>query len=146
MNTYKQLYINFLNQLKEEIQLYKNEESIWTTSGAIKNSPGNLCIHICGNLNHFFGAIIGKTNYVRNRDLEFSKKGITREELFKEIDKTMQMLEKIFDSLSMNDVNKIYPDNKFGDSVTYGFVFSRLISHMAYHVGQINYHRRMTIN
>ncbi|MEO8210566.1 MAG: DinB family protein [bacterium] len=143
MNSYKQLYINFLNQLKEEISLYKNEENLWKLDGKINNTPGNLCLHLCGNLNHFYGAIIGNTGYIRQRDLEFSKKNISREELLKGVDETKSMIEKIFDELSLEDVNKIYPDDKFGENVTYGFVFSRLVSHLAYHIGQINYHRRI---
>lgn len=143
MNTYKALYINFLDSLKGEISSYKNEKNIWKLSGEINNTPGNLCIHICGNLDHFFGAMIGNTGYIRNRDYEFSAKEISIEDLIKGIEKTKAMLEKIFDGLVIEDVNRIYPDNKFGENVTYGFVFSRLISHMAYHIGQINYHRRM---
>lgn len=144
MNSYKQLYINFLDALKEEISLYKNEENIWKLSGAISNTPGNLCLHLCGNLDHFFGAIIGNTGYIRDRDLEFSKKNVSREELIKGVEDSKRMLEKIFDGLTLEDINKIYPVNKFGDNVTYGFVFSRLVSHLAYHIGQINYHRRLT--
>ncbi|MBK7253452.1 MAG: hypothetical protein IPI04_05925 [Ignavibacteria bacterium] len=59
MNSFKQLYLNFLNSLKDEISLYKDPGKIWLLSGSISNTPGNLCLHICGNLNHFFGAVIG---------------------------------------------------------------------------------------
>lgn len=143
MNSYKQLYINFLDTLKEEISLYKDEENLWKLSGKISNTPGNLCLHICGNLNHFFGSVIGNTGYIRERDLEFSKKNVKREELLKGIDETKSMMEKIFNSLNLEDVNKIYPIDKFGKNVTYGFIFSRLVSHLSYHIGQINYHRRI---
>jgi hypothetical protein len=146
MNSYKQLYITFLNSLKDEISLYKNEENIWKLSGEISNTPGNLCLHICGNLNHFFGAVIGNTEYVRERELEFSKKNVSRAELLKGIEETKKMIEKIFDGLTPDEINKIYPIDKFGENVTYGFIFSRLISHLAYHVGQINYHRRILDN
>lgn len=143
MDSYKQLYITFLNSLRDEISSYNNEENIWKISGEISNTPGNLCLHICGNLNHFFGAVIGNTGYVRERDLEFSKKNVSRVELLKGVEETKNMIEKIFDGLNIDDLNKIYPVDKFGEKVTYGFIFSRLISHLAYHVGQINYHRRL---
>ncbi len=146
MNSHKQLYNTFLNSLKDEISLYNNEENIWALSGGISNTAGNLCLHICGNLNHFFGAIIGNTGYVRERELEFSKKNVSREELLKGIEETRLMTEKIFGGLTSDDINKIYPLDKFGENVTYGFIFSRLISHLAYHVGQINYHRRILDN
>jgi len=146
MQTYKKLYIDFLNALKNEISLYKNEENIWKLEGDITNTPGNLCLHLCGNLKHFYGAIIGNTGYVRERDLEFSRKNVSRNDLIKEVDETISMIEKIFDGLTLEDVNRIYPDDKFGENVTYGFVFSRLVSHLSYHIGQINYHRRILDN
>ena len=146
MNSFKKLYIDFLNALAEEISLYKNEEDIWKLSGSISNTPGNLCLHLCGNLKHFYGAIIGNTGYIRERDLEFSKKNVSKAELIKEIEETKNMMEKIFDGLKAEDINKVYPDDKFGENVTYGFIFSRLISHLSYHIGQINYHRRILDN
>jgi hypothetical protein len=146
MQTYKKLYIDFLNALKNEISLYKNEENIWKIVGDITNTPGNLCLHLSGNLKHFYGAIIGNTGYVRERDLEFSRKNVSRDDLIKEVDDTISMIEKIFNGLTLEDINRIYPDDKFGENVTYGFVFSRLISHLSYHIGQINYHRRILDN
>lgn len=144
MNSFKQLYINFLNSLRDEISSYKEPDHIWQLSGSISNTPGNLCLHVCGNLNHFFGAVIGNTGYIRERDLEFSKKNLSREELINDIEQTKIMIGKIFDGLTPDDINKIYPINKFGENVTYGFIFSRLVSHLSYHLGQINYHRRIT--
>ena len=70
-----------LSKLEEEIKLYPTEESVWGVSGDIKNSGGNLCLHLCGNLQHFIGAVLGKTEYHRNRDLEFSASGIPIKEL-----------------------------------------------------------------
>lgn len=146
MKSHKLLYITFLNSLKDEISLYNNEDNIWKLYGGISNTPGNLCLHICGNLNHFFGAIIGNTGYIRERELEFSKKNVSREELLKGVEDTKKMIEDIFDGLNPDDINKIYPIDKFGKNVTYDFIFSRLVSHLAYHVGQINYHRRILDN
>lgn len=146
MNSFKKLYLDFLNALTEEISLYKNEEDIWKLSGNISNTPGNLCLHLCGNLKHFYGAIIGNTGYIREREMEFSMKNVSKADLIKEIEETKNMMEKIFDGLKAEDINKIYPEDKFGENVTYGFIFSRLISHLAYHIGQINYHRRILDN
>ena len=146
MQNYKELFIYYLNSLIKEIFSYKNEENIWKLSGEISNTSGNLCLHICGNLNHFFGAAIGNTGYVRERNLEFSKKNVSREDLIKGVEDTKIMMEKVLDSLTSNDLTKIYPLNQFGENVTYETVFLILISHLAYHVGQINYHRRILDN
>ncbi|MBK8981045.1 MAG: DUF1572 family protein [Ignavibacteria bacterium] len=144
MQNIKALYLSQLDALREEISLYKNESDLWVLNGEIKNTPGNLCLHICGNLNYFIGDLIGNTGYVRDRDKEFSDKNIGRETLYNNIEDTKNMIAKVFDDLGNDDFAKIYPDNKFGENPTYAFVFARLISHLSYHLGQINYHRRIT--
>ena len=143
MDDYKFLYMHYLDQLKEEISLYKNEEDIWKLSGKISNTPGNLCLHLCGNLNHFFGATLGNTGYVRDRDLEFSRKNVSREELISGIEKTKVMLEKVLDNIKLENFGDTYPLETIGKKTTVGFEVSRLLSHLAYHVAQINYHRRI---
>ncbi|HMS64932.1 MAG TPA: DUF1572 family protein [Ignavibacteria bacterium] len=143
MNSFKKLYIDFLDALIKEVSLYKNEENIWKLSGSISNTAGNLCLHICGNLNHFYGAVLLKNGYARERDMEFSKKNVSTAELIKCVEETKSMIEEFFDSVTAEDINKIYPEDKFGENATYGFIFSRLVSHLSYHVGQINYHRRI---
>lgn len=146
MDHFRKLYSDNLNKLKEELSLYKNESDIWKLEGSITNTPGNLCLHICGNLNHFIGALLSKTGYIRERDLEFSKKNISRDELLKEVDGTIKMMNNFFDGHSENDLEKRYPDNKFGEDGRIGFVLARLISHLTYHLGQINYHRRINFS
>ena len=74
-----------LNKLKEEINLYKDENSLWIINGEISNSAGNLCLHLIGNLNHFIGATLGNTGFVRDRDSEFALKNISRKKLVEEI-------------------------------------------------------------
>ena len=146
MNPHKKLYIDLLHQLKEEISSYKNVDNIWKVEGSVTNSPGNLCLHLCGNLNHFLGATLGNTGYIRDRDMEFSKKNVSREELIKNVDKTIATIERVLDGISDERLKDNYPSDKFGENVSICFALSRLVSHLAYHVGQINYHRRMTDN
>ena len=80
-------YEKDLRKLIEEVNLFQNEENLWKTLGTVKNSSGNLVLHIIGGLNHFFGAILAHTGYVRNRDLEFSKKGVARTELLSQLER-----------------------------------------------------------
>lgn len=141
----KELYLQHLDFVKDEISLYKNEEDIWKLVDGINNTPGNLCLHICGNLNHFFGATIGKDGYIRDRDKELSGKNVKRDELIKGIEKTKEMITKVFDKLNENDLNLPYPEIYFGENATTGYVVSRLIAHLNYHLGQINYHRRILL-
>lgn len=141
--TLKQLFIRELDKLKLEITSYKSEQNLWKISGEIKNSSGNLCLHICGNLQHFIGAVLGNSGYVRNRDAEFSRKNVPIRELVAEIDLTAQVVNEILEKLEENDLQKPYPINVFGYEMTTGFFLTHLTTHLSYHLGQINYHRRL---
>jgi hypothetical protein len=143
MKKYKEHYQKNLQQLKEEVSLYKNESDLWNLTGDTKNSPGNLAIHICGNLNFNFGAVLLKNGYVRDRDSEFAKKNVPRNEIVKEIDSTIAVVTASLDKLSWDDLNKPYPSQAYGNEGTIRDVILRLAFHMAYHLGQINYHRRI---
>ena len=80
LSTLTELFVRDLEKLKTEIQQYRDENALWVTGGEIANSAGNLCLHLVGNLNHFVGATLGHTGYVRERDLEFSLKNVPRQE------------------------------------------------------------------
>ena len=135
-----------LEKLKTEISSYENEMKMWDVSGDIKNSAGNLCLHICGNLQHFIGAVLGKSGYERERDLEFSKKNVPVKELLNEIDSTMQIVNITLNQLKEEKLEEIFPINVFGYEMTTGFFLSHLTTHLNYHLGQINYHRRLLDN
>jgi uncharacterized damage-inducible protein DinB len=136
-----------LTKLSEEIRLYSSEENIWKVSKDIKNSGGNLCLHICGNLQHFIGNVLGNSGYVRNRDKEFSAINIPVAELQKEIKQTIDTVVKILEAIPDEDLDKEYtafPAHLLGkEHITKFYFLAHLIAHMDYHIGQINYHRRM---
>ncbi|SDQ42188.1 Protein of unknown function [Chryseobacterium soldanellicola] len=139
----KSLYTRDLNTLKTEIQAYKNEETLWVIENNISNSAGNLCLHLVGNLSHFFGAVLGNSGYVRNRELEFSLKGVPRAELLEKIDETLKTVIKTLDQLNKEDLEKDYPIEPLGYKMTTEYFLIHLIGHLEYHLGQINYHRRL---
>lgn len=141
--SYDILYARNLEALKKELLAYKNEEDIWKLHGDISNSPANLAIHLCGNLNHFFGAVIGKNDYIRDRDYEFAVKEVPRDEIIKTIDNTIEVIVPILKNLTPEDLHETYPANSFGDNQSVEWVLTRLGFHFGYHLGQINYHRRM---
>lgn len=97
---YRKLYKRELEKIKSEIELYKNEENIWVIDKEIANSTGNLCLHILGNLNHFIGFALGKTDYVRNRENEFSLKYIPLKKIFSEIDKTIMIVDNTLQNIT----------------------------------------------
>ena|SRR6218665_2283573 len=143
IQTLKILFNRDLDKLKFEIESYENENSIWIIDKSIANSAGNLCLHLMGNLNTYIGVEIGKTGYIRNRPLEFSLKDIPRSELIEKIENTIIVVNNALDSLSETDLEKIYPQIVFEKEMTTGFFLVHLSTHLAYHLGQINYHRRL---
>ena len=137
------IYQSDLDKLKTEITSYKKEENLWKISGEILNSGGNLCLHLCGNLQHFIGAVLGNSGYVRNRDAEFSRKDVPIRELETGINLTIEALKKTFMELKEDDLQKIYPVNVFGYEMTTEYLLIHMATHLSYHLGQINYHRRL---
>lgn len=141
--TLKRIYTADLRKVISEVELYENEEDLWRTAEGISNSGGNLVLHIVGNLNHFFGANLGHTGYRRERDLEFSDRDVTREELIARLEETLSMLETTIEGLSDEDLHRDYPEKLFGERPPTLAVVIHMLSHMNYHLGQINYHRRL---
>ncbi len=137
---------NDLNKLKNEINLYENENDLWIVSGKISNSAGNLCLHLLGNLNHFVGHLIGGTGYQRNREVEFSGKNVPRSELNSSIDVLIEIIKESLPKLDDTDINKPFPDKVSGKTREYGFALVHFSNHFNYHLGQINYHRRITVH
>ena len=143
IETLKSLFNRDLNKLKVEIESYQNENQLWAIDKNISNSGGNLCLHLIGNISTYIGAEIGKTGYVRNRPLEFSLKDIPKSELIGKIEETIIVVNNTLNLLSEEDLNAIYPQIVFEKEMTTGFFFVHLSTHLAYHLGQINYHRRL---
>jgi len=132
-----------LNKLELEINLYPSDEMLWLIDKDIKNSAGNLCLHLCGNLQHFIGAVLGNSGYVRNREHEFAAKGISRKELIAEITSTKSAVQAALQKLDSSLLEKEYPLQVFNYPMTTMFFLIHLTAHLEYHLGQINYHRRL---
>lgn len=141
--TLKTLFSRDLEKLRKEIAAYQNEENLWRVEKDIPNSAGNLCLHLIGNLNTYIGAEIGKSGYVRNRELEFSQKKVSKEVLLQQIDQTIKIVENALDSLTDENFNEEYPVLVFEKKTPTGYFLVHLTTHLAYHLGQINYHRRL---
>lgn len=130
-------------KLKEELSLYKNESDLWLLRGDVKNSAGTLALHITGNLKHYIGAVLGKTSYVRQRDKEFSDRNVPREQLLVGLEEARQIVNQVLQGLSDEQLGKEYPIEFMGRRSTHS-VLIVLVSHLGYHLGQVNYHRRTT--
>jgi uncharacterized damage-inducible protein DinB len=132
-----------LLKLKTEVASYKDESNIWRIEKNIANSAGNLCLHLIGNLNTYIGAHLGKTGYIRDRDAEFTLKNIPREELIQKIEDTVQMIDQVLPKLTLEELNNEYPIIVLKEPASTEFFLVHLATHLTYHLGQINYHRRL---
>ncbi|MDR0264118.1 MAG: DUF1572 family protein [Sphingobacterium sp.] len=143
IQTLKSLFLRDLKKLRDEISLYRLEENIWIVENSISNSAGNLCLHLIGNLQTYIGAEIGKTGYIRDRPAEFSLKDIPRSILLDKIDDTMAVVTNALDFLSEDQLDELYPILVFEEKTTTAYFLIHLTTHLTYHLGQINYHRRL---
>ena len=131
-----------ITQLEKEVGLF-DEHLLWSVKPGISNSGGNLALHLVGNLNHFIGAIIGKTGYIRNRENEFAAKNLQPDELLNMIRQTNIMIADVLNHFPETDLEQEYPIIVFDKPMSYQYFLLHLSAHLAYHLGQINYIRRI---
>ncbi len=132
-----------LDKVITEISLFENENDIWKIKEGILNSAGNLTLHIIGNLNHFIGTTLGNTGYVRNRDEEFSLKDIPRETLIADTNDLKETVKNTLSKLSSADLQNDFPIKIRDEVFSTQNMLVFLLAHLNYHLGQINYLRRM---
>jgi hypothetical protein len=133
-------YERDIRRLIEEVNLFTNEDDLWKTRGAVKNSSGNLVLHIIGGLNHLVGATLAKTGYVRDRDQEFIKKGVAKKDLVSQLEALIPMINKTVNTLDLEaEYPIIFDDIKTSNN----YVLVQLLLHLNYHLGQVNYLRRV---
>lgn len=143
IQTLKSLFTRDLNKLRQEIDSFKDENNLWRIQNNISNSAGNLCLHLMGNLKTFIGKEIGKIDYIRNREFEFSAKDIPKLTLLKQIDETIDIVNQSLDSMQEEQLAEDFPVIVFEKPISTEYMLLHLATHLSYHLGQINYHRRL---
>ena len=137
------MLVRELNSLRLEIEAYPTDADLWTVVPGIVNPGGTLALHLSGNLQHFVGAVLGGSTYVRNRDAEFSTRGLTRAEVVQRVDDAISAVQTTFKSLDPSDLAAEYPEPVAKMRLNTGDFLTHLASHLAYHLGQVDYHRRI---
>jgi uncharacterized damage-inducible protein DinB len=132
-----------LTSLRDELLAYPNEADLWQVPKGIPNSAGNLALHLVGNLRFFIGTQLGATGYVRDRDAEFAKKGVPRAEIVQGIETTIDEVTRTLATLDPATLEKPFPVEIGGNRLQTDMFLQHLASHLAYHLGQIDYHRRV---
>jgi len=130
-------------KVKAEIGSYEKEADLWMVREGISNSAGNMVLHLVGNLNHFIGATLGHSGYIRQRDDEFALKNIARATVLSMLDDTIVVVNNTLKRLRAADLEKDFPLEKHGRTVSTLYMLLHLLTHLNYHLGQINYHRRL---
>ena len=137
------IYDRDLDRLKKEIEFFNDEINLWRTIGNVKNSAGNLCLHLVGNLNTYIGKNIGHSGYIRDRDAEFSLKNVPKEKLVQEVVKTKEIVLSTLQNMTEDELKQNHVEKVFDYEMTNAFFLIHLAAHLSYHLGQINYIRRI---
>lgn len=132
-----------LKALRREIESYPTDADLWEIPTGIANPGGNLALHLAGNLQYFVGNVLGNNGYVRNRDAEFGSRDVPRADLLREIDNAIAAVEAGMSKISEADLAKPYPEKVGGVNSSTGAFLAHFATHLAYHLGQVDYHRRM---
>jgi uncharacterized damage-inducible protein DinB len=138
------LFVRDLRALARELEAYPSEDAIWSVPPGIANSAGTLTLHLVGNIQHFIGAQLGRSGYRRDRDAEFTTRQTPRAELGRAIEGTIAMIEATLPALSEAELAEAYPIEVAGVRVRTDDFLVHLAVHLGYHLGQVDYHRRLT--
>jgi len=138
----KQLLLRDLDALDRELRAYPDAAAIWRPVPGIPNVGGTLALHLCGNLRHFVGTLLGGTGYVRDRDAEFSRRDVPVAALLAEVAATRVDVAATLDSLDDAALDATYPIEIAGKRLRTGLFLTHLTTHLAFHLGQADYHRR----
>jgi hypothetical protein len=143
LGTLNTLFQRELDKLITELESYE-ASTLWVVKPGVNNSGGNLALHLNGNLQHFIGAVLGNTEFVRKRELEFSLKDVPVQQIIADVHMTKKVLaETLLEKLEASDLDNTYPVKISPEEFTVGAFLLHLYGHLTYHLGQVNYHRRM---
>jgi hypothetical protein len=142
-NTVAALLLREVEAFERELELFPDEAAIWQTLPGVTNSAGNLALHIAGNLQHFIGAVLGGSGYVRDRDREFSARSGSRADLIQELRKGAAAVETVIPRLTDEALHSTYPSSVIpGRTIQTERFLLHLCAHASFHLGQLGYLRR----
>jgi hypothetical protein len=136
------LLVRELEGFKREVALFPDDEALWRTVPGVTNPAGNLAMHVAGNLQYLVGAVLGKTGYVRNRELEFNRRSGTRAEVQAELDTAIGVVRKVLAQLPESTLLAPFPEPVLGLEFGTRICLLHLCTHAGFHLGQAGYLRR----
>jgi hypothetical protein len=132
-----------LQALAREVEAYPDEDALWQLPEGATNSAGTLVLHLAGNIQHFLGARLAGTGFVRDRSAEFSTRGVPRAVLLRQIEAARSAVRFAAERLTGEALELDFPEAVGGMRVVTGEYLIHLVSHFDYHLGQVDYHRRV---
>ena len=118
-----------------------SEAAFWRKPLEPGNSVGHLVLHLTGNLNHFVGAQLGGSGYVRDREREFTETQLpSKVDALQKLDDAVTMFRKVVSGLSAEQLAAAHPEARFGVVMN---ALVHLVSHFALHRGQMSYIARL---
>ena len=137
------LFSRDLARLKKQIDEFADDDGLWTVLPGVTNSAGNLALHLEGNLREYVGRQLGGIEYQRKRDLEFSQKGLTKTEILSRLTELGQVIPSVIESLTSEQIDSEYPSVVLDAPMSTQQFLIHLYGHLNWHLGQIDYLRRM---
>jgi hypothetical protein len=137
-----ELFARDITRVIQELQAFPTTESVWQTAPGVTNAAGTLALHLEGNLREYIGRQLGRIAYVRQRPLEFSTRGVERDELVARLEAVHAQIPRVIAALSDAQLEAIYPEEFHGTPMTTRQFLIHLEAHLNYHHGQMDYLRR----
>ena len=128
---------------RRTVETYPDDASLWAHPAGLPNAGGTLVLHLAGNLQHYVGAVLGRSGYRRDRPAEFARRDVSRAELLRELDGARSAVERVLPTVREEALSQPYPEPIGGNTLTTGVFLAHLATHLAYHLGQLDYHRRV---
>ena len=138
------LYTRDLGRLLQELRAFPDTPALWKVAPGVTNAAGTLALHLEGNLREYVGRQLGGIDYKRDRPLEFSARGVEQDELIGRIEAVREMVPRVIGALAPAALGATYPEPYDGASLSTRHFLIHLSAHLSYHLGQIDYLRRVT--
>lgn len=129
--------------VQRSVEEYPDDASLWALPQGLPNAGGTLVLHLTGNLQHYVGAVLGESGYKRDRPAEFARRDVPRAELLREVAAAVAAVKRTLPTLPEESLSQTYPEQIGGRALTIGVFLVHLAAHLAYHLGQLDYHRRV---
>ncbi|HYE86150.1 MAG TPA: DinB family protein [Vicinamibacterales bacterium] len=137
------LFERDIQRLIQELQAFPDTAAVWRTLPGVANAAGTLALHLEGNLREYIGRQLGQIAFTRDRPLEFSARGVERDELVARLNAVKQTIPPVIAALSDAQLAATYPEIYQGKPIVTRQFLEHLLGHLNYHLGQVDCLRRI---